>query len=329
MNDYEQMKNENKDVHKQMTEIQKEIDKTKNESQAINEKLNDLSNENQKLKNEIKNLDSKIADLTNENQKLRSQNGSFNIKIDNILNENHSYENEIQTLELNLRSVSNENQTLINDNQEIKRNIEKIDINTQSSITKINNALSNGKYAISIQYDKLKPFDGIINYFTQRKGGNVCDLGIINVTSKDYYSVYHPKYVVDLKSDSVFESKNTEDEWLCFDFGKNRIVPTSYTIKTYDDTIGWTSTEAVTGEWNLKSWVIEVSNNGNNWIEIDRHENNYDLNHPNAFKNFTVNKKVECQYFRLRQIGPNHKGYYYIVLKAFEIFGELNIHLFE
>lgn len=177
MNDYEQMKNENKDVHKQLTEIQKEIDKTKNENQAINEKLNDLSNENQKLKNEIKNLDSKLADLTNENQKLRSQNGSFDIKIDNIINENHSYKNEIQTLrneiqtlKMNLRSVSNDNHTLINENQEIKRNIGKIDINTQSSITKINNALSNGRYALNIQYDKLKPFDGIINYFTQRKG---------------------------------------------------------------------------------------------------------------------------------------------------------------
>ena len=110
---------------------------------------------------------------------------------------------------------------------------------------------------------------------------------------------------------------------------KKRITPTSYTIKTYDDTAGWNSSEAATGEWNLKSWVIEVSTNGSNWIEIDRRENNFDLNSPNAFKNFTVKKKIECRYFRLRQIGPNHKGYYYIVLKAFEIFGELDIQPFK
>lgn len=45
-------------------------------------------------------------------------------------------------------------------------------------------------------------------------------------------------------------------------------------------------------------WIIEVSNNGVHWTEIDRRENNSDLNAPHVTRNFKISK-VPSECFRL------------------------------
>ena len=41
------------------------------------------------------------------------------------------------------------------------------------------------------------------------------------------------------------------------------MIPKSYTVRSCEDS---------TGDHHLKSWVIEVSNDGSSWEEIDRRE---------------------------------------------------------
>jgi len=38
------------------------------------------------------------------------------------------------------------------------------------------------------------------------------------------------------------------------------------------------------GSGHLKNWAIEGSNNGQEWIEVDRQEENYELNDRNKYK---------------------------------------------
>ena len=82
---------------------------------------------------------------------------------------------------------------------------------------------------------------------------------------------------------------------------------------------------------HLKSWVIEVSNDGSSWTEIDRRENNNDLNDEYATANFKISKvpSESFRFFRLRQTGMNHYGlidgcdFYVVTLSSLEIFGTL------
>jgi hypothetical protein len=67
--------------------------------------------------------------------------------------------------------------------------------------------------------------------------------------------------------------------------------------------------------------VVEGSDDGATWTEIDGRENNSDLNDDLVVKTFTVAQSGRFRMIRLRQTGPNHCGDDYLVLSAFEVFG--------
>ena len=166
-------------------------------------------------------------------------------------------------------------------------------------------------------YDESKPLEGIIAHLTRKFGGNVHDKGIVNVTSSGFDSSSRlPKNAVDFGTDSRFDQSGSEPQskWLCYDFKKRRVIPTSYSVRTYD------------GKYNPKSWLMEVSNDGteNSWTEIDRQDNN-DLNARLVTRNFKISKVPSegFQFIRFRQTGKNHYGNYDIRVNSLEIFGTL------
>jgi hypothetical protein len=118
--------------------------------------------------------------------------------------------------------------------------------------------------------------DGIIAPLTAVCGGNVHDCKAVTVTSSKPYSGQlgnAAKNVVDLESHkscffSVFREKeedipHTRNNRLCSDFEDRRIVPAHYLIRAADDAPGW---------WHLKSWLVETSDDGENWRELDHKE---------------------------------------------------------
>ena len=149
---------------------------------------------------------------------------------------------------------------------------------------------------------------------------------------------------IDLWSDKCFESKNEPDQSLAIEFRSGRVAPTAYTIVMGDNHCKY-------GAAYLRSWVIEVSNNGKCWIEIDRHEESDKLTYDLALATFEISNCTEAyQMIRLRQIGPNQlgemreqkndsryvpewaeplisqahgPGRHRLVIRAFEVFGRL------
>jgi hypothetical protein len=69
--------------------------------------------------------------------------------------------------------------------------------------------------------------------------------------------------------------------------------------------------------------VIEVSQDGSNWTEIDGQENEDCLNGPNRSSVFEVRSIVETRFIRIRMIGPNWQGNQHLYFRAFELFGGL------
>jgi hypothetical protein len=105
--------------------------------------------------------------------------------------------------------------------------------------------------------------DGIIAHLTKECGGNVHDHHVVEATCGSFeegtlwagrhsgaYS-NHPMCVYAYSDVEI----NSRINWMCYDFRERRIVPTHYTIRTFD---------CGPGEKHLKSWVIDTSADGKN-----------------------------------------------------------------
>ena len=104
--------------------------------------------------------------------------------------------------------------------------------------------------------------DGIIAHLTRECGGNVHKKGVVAVTASSWVRRRDPESVADLLSYSILASSNMPNSWVCYDFGRQRVTPTSYSIRVCGDGPGGP---------HLKSWVLEVSNDGSedSWKAVD------------------------------------------------------------
>jgi hypothetical protein len=91
------------------------------------------------------------------------------------------------------------------------------------------------------------------------------------------------------------------------------IKPTHYTLRSpRDDNYN-----------HLRFWTLEGSRDGSEWIELDRRENNTELNSQGAIATFPVSRSDEVHMIRLRQLGKNSNDNDYLQVSAIEIFGVL------
>jgi hypothetical protein len=160
------------------------------------------------------------------------------------------------------------------------------------------------------------PLNGIIHHLTLEFGGNVHDRGIVSITADRPYGdspSYAAKNIADLEANSYFDCANAKDMWVCYDFKTMKVILTDYAIRSRYNHNGH----------NLKSWVIEVSNDGSHWTEADRRENRDDLCATNVVRSFAVSKPTVGRYIRLRQTGFNNHGDFDTYISGFELFGSL------
>jgi hypothetical protein len=166
---------------------------------------------------------------------------------------------------------------------------------------------------------RLQPFlpktddslDGIIAHLTRCYGGNLHDRGIIEVTAKSVSSKWLPKNTADLQSTVIFHSRDEPGQWLCYDFKERRVRPTHYSIHSYPDNL------------YLRSWVFEGSLDNSTWVLLDDQKGNTTMDASHPIGTFAVAQSSDCRFVRLRQTGKNAKGDDYLLLYAFEIFGQL------
>jgi hypothetical protein len=181
--------------------------------------------------------------------------------------------------------------------------------------------------------------EGIIAYLTSECGGNVHDHHVVEVTSGSFekeISGANPdsgsymndpqwaaKNAADLETVSSFQSAyrthkedvpHTPNNWVCYHFKENVIVPTHYAIR---------SNIADPGP-HLKSWLVETSVDGLSWREVAREEDSVRLKKNLAIGVFDVARGEECCFIRLVNIGRNHGRNSCLDISAWEIFGLLS-----
>lgn len=165
---------------------------------------------------------------------------------------------------------------------------------------------SNG---IKIEYNNNDEFNGIINYFIKQKDSNIKDKINISASSIANGSTNN---LIDYENKRNFlYTSDTLNSWICIEFKTNQIIPKHYTIRPFKDT-----------SHKMKSWVIECSNNNNDWEIIDTQTNCSFLKgeEPHTFTIQNQSNK-SFKYFRLRQTGPAWDESTYLVFNAIEIYG--------
>jgi hypothetical protein len=177
---------------------------------------------------------------------------------------------------------------------------------------------SNDHLAVrNLPFESSSPLAGIIGYLTSRCDGNVHDRGVMNITAHRSGSdnlIYSPQNVADFGINLVFHSVNEQNQSICLDFKDIKIRSTHYSVRMYS---------GGPDSCHLKNWVIEGSTDGKSWNEINRRENNTDLNSSRAIKTFKVSKVGTFRMIRLRQIGLNHQNDNFLIFTAFELFESL------
>lgn len=163
-------------------------------------------------------------------------------------------------------------------------------------------------------YEKGKEFKGIINYLTKKTGGNIHDNHTIEITSNSISN--HPKYLLDFNKNNCYMTQSSEkNAWICFDFKKMKIEISNYSIKSHSFDINST---------HIKNWIIEISDDGENWTKIDEHSNYDGLNGHYISKTFSVEPNEFSRFCRFRHTGEYY-GYpnWCLAFNSIEFYGRL------
>jgi hypothetical protein len=160
--------------------------------------------------------------------------------------------------------------------------------------------------------------EGLISFLTQMCQGNPHDKQIICVTGTTTRTdpVFQARSLVDLRSDSYFHSYLGPNQWICYDFRDMRVTVTHYVLRSVGPPYQIDT-------YQLRSWVVEGSDDEAKWIELDRHDGDSSLGALTPNSSFEVQTIAEFRFVRLRQTGPNSSGNDYLIFRAWELFGGL------
>lgn len=265
------------EMEKMKDEIKRIDEKYQNEIKRIEESHRDeirmQKEETQKLVSDVKN------DLMKEISKLREELKSQREMSDMIQSELRPLSVQLKTLQADF-NVANFNVKKLTKAEEGRERREKEE--GTPHLLKEN-----------------EEFNGIIKYLTDVTKGNIHDNGTIEVTTSSNDS--SSKNILDFNCNSCYEADDSDDEWICFDFKKRKVKITDYSIKSY---------QSGKDGHHLKSWIIEISNDGRTWQTIDEHRDCPTLNGSCITGTFSVKPNNYSRYVRLHQTGEPWGGHY-------------------
>lgn len=158
-------------------------------------------------------------------------------------------------------------------------------------------------------------FSGIFNYLRSQTFGDRIE-NFVSITSSSQSSSNLNNLTKYDNTSYYFKSKDTPNNWVCFDFRTRHVIPSGYTIR---------SIRGNPEHFYPKNWVIEGSNDKNSWEILDEQKDCPHLNGNNVSHTFIIkNEKADdFQYIRIRQTGTNWNGSNHLGMNSFELFGTL------
>ena len=313
-----EMKKQNENFECEISIKNSEILKLKNEEEMIKEQNENLQREiniqKQYYSKKIDELEKVISIKNAELEKMKVENKKKDIESRSLREKNNKLVSELE-MNKNEFKTKNENQKNI-----FMKQIEDLKNQLQQQEKQLNYKVKlQNKKSIPILYNPNIKFNGIIKYLIDKTKGNIHDNGTIEVTTNSYYNnnkstEYHPKNLLDYCHNSFFWAYQDNNVWICFDFKEKKIKITNYTIKSDSDPPNFRQ---------LKSWRIEISNDGIKWDKIDERNECTLLNGPNFMRTFDTVSNDFTRYVRLLQTGYLWNRGNHLRLAAIEFYGYL------
>ena len=170
--------------------------------------------------------------------------------------------------------------------------------------------LINKRYINNIYF--AKKYEHIIEHLSEQCHGNVHTQNVVSITSSSIYQDWGVENVVEQDDNKNFGTLDKANSWIQFDFKERKVLLDHYTLKT------------VSGNYeHLKSWILEVSDDGENYTEIDRQENCDLLNEGLKTATFNVSCSTPQRFVRLKQNGQNWGGNNYLNINQIDFSGFL------
>jgi hypothetical protein len=147
-----------------------------------------------------------------------------------------------------------------------------------------------------VPFEKSPPINRIIAHLCRVHQGNAHTLRTVQVSASSAASEF--RNVLDLRDQTHFGNNNNPNRWIQYTFEKWHVRSTLYASPS--DFSGGP------GDANPKSGIIEGSNDGITRMEIDRREENSELNDQRAIATFPVAKpgsqwkmlRMPCKWLR-------------------------------
>jgi hypothetical protein len=160
-----------------------------------------------------------------------------------------------------------------------------------------------------------RPLDGIVSFLTRKFGGNIHDLGVVEVSaSSQNWPRRRVSVIVDFRGTlSCFATQDVANSWICINFKTRGIRASHYSIQTRTDS-----------DSNLpRSWVLEGSDDRENWTIFDTRQANNELTGIGCVKTFSIANPRFVRLIRIRQTGPSSSSNDMLILQSLEFFGSI------
>lgn len=186
------------------------------------------------------------------------------------------------------------------------------ELEIQSLLKACREYLPDNGYNTNIQFNPLRPFKGIISYFSPITDDHVIK---IEVSSSTPYGQPENLILQD-RSQVYWESTDRSLSYCQFNFQQFKVKLSAYSLRSsYND-----------DELHPKSWGVFGSNDQETWYSLHQVDRVNDLVGSNLEGNYECTDKESdepFQYIRVQQTGPNEKGNFIFRLARVEFYGEL------
>lgn len=157
-----------------------------------------------------------------------------------------------------------------------------------------------------------KNFRGIFYHMRKYMNKSPDITGLIDISST-LSTNNEVSYIIDYSlNDFDFMTFPVKNPWVLLDFKNRKIKVEKYIIE---------SMNINPGNDHMKTWILEASNDLENWIIIDSRKDVDELNGPLYAKMFDVNCNEFYRYIKLVQTERNHRGLLNLDLHHIDFFG--------
>ena len=296
---------------------------------AIKREILLLREEIEKRNEEIEELKGFLEGLRGEFEDEKSRHEVYEDKVDDLAKKCDQIEKEIGShaskTESTLTALRDEMKLCKSAEQQVQDELKQLKerevslAQTQVGVRRITRAATADRITKRDEPQKAgKPPKGIIGHLKEKFGDNIAGSGVIEITPSSVFRQQCNRctQVIDYGWKSYWMTDNQENSWLQFDFKKNQVNITSYTL-TSGGAFGF----------DLLHWVLEVSDDPltDNWEKIDERDTE-ELRGYFVTRTFTCNLAQQgkfSRYVRLRQTKENSSGKCHLVLSEIEFFGTL------